>query len=83
MTTLLIIPLLVPLLLPFALPRLARRCLDRLAPVAALWALTLTVLVLAGASVAALGALLLTGLLKLPVLAGLGDLVHPCAPRRT
>ncbi|KAF5993583.1 MULTISPECIES: M48 family metalloprotease [Streptomyces] len=77
MTTLLIIPLLVPLLLPFALPRLARRCLDRLAPVAALWALTLTVLVLAGASVAALGALLLTGLLKLPVLAGLGDLVHP------
>jgi Zn-dependent protease with chaperone function len=69
--------LIVPLLVPFALPPLARRCLDRLAPVTALWALTLAVLVLAGASVAALGALVLTGLFKLPVFAGLGDLVHP------
>ncbi|MFG2475932.1 M48 family metalloprotease [Streptomyces fagopyri] len=69
--------LLIPLLVPFAVPAAARRCLDRLTPVAALWALTLTVLVLAGSSVAALGALVLTGLLRLPFLAGLGDLVQP------
>lgn len=69
--------LLIPLLVPFAVPALARRCLDRLVPVTALWFLTLAVVVLAGASVAALGALLLTGLLKLPVFAGLGDLIHP------
>ncbi|MFD4528673.1 M48 family metalloprotease [Streptomyces sp. NPDC058470] len=69
--------LLVPLLVPFAVPPLARRCLDRLAPPVALWALTLAVLVLAGASVAALGALVLTGLLKLPLFAGLGELIHP------
>jgi len=69
--------LLIPLLVPFAVPVLARRCLDRLAPVAALWALTLAVVVLAGASLAALGALVLTGLLKLPLFAGLGDLIHP------
>ncbi|MEU9210564.1 M56 family metallopeptidase [Streptomyces sp. NPDC048415] len=69
--------LLIPLLVPFAVPPLARRCLERLAPAAALWALTLAIVVLAGASVAALGALVLTGLFKLPVFAGLGDLVHP------
>ncbi|MFE9763787.1 M48 family metalloprotease [Streptomyces sp. NPDC005808] len=69
--------LLVPLLLPFAVPPLARRCLDRLEPSAALWALTLAVLVLAGSSVAALGALVLTGVLKLPLFAGLGELIHP------
>lgn len=69
--------LLIPLLVPFVVPPLARRCLDRLAPVTALWSLTLAVLVLAGASAAALGALVLTGLFKLPLLAGLGDLVHP------
>ncbi|GAA5012972.1 M48 family metalloprotease [Streptomyces siamensis] len=69
--------LFLPLLLPFALPPLARRCLDRLAPVTALWTLTCAVLVLAGASVAALGALVLNGLLKVPVLASLGELVHP------
>lgn len=69
--------LLIPLLVPFALGPLARRCLDRLAPVTALWSVTLALVVLAGASVASLGALVLTGLLKLPFLAGLGDLVHP------
>ncbi|MEU1500697.1 M48 family metalloprotease [Streptomyces sp. NPDC005732] len=69
--------LLIPLLVPFAVPAAARRCLDRLAPVAALWALTLTVLVLAASAVAALGALVLTGLLKLPFLAGLGEFVRP------
>ncbi|MER7399092.1 M48 family metalloprotease, partial [Streptomyces sp. NPDC000151] len=69
--------LLVPLLLPFAAPLLARRCLDRLAPVAALWVLTLVVLVLAASSVAALGALALLGLLRVPLFAGLGELIHP------
>ncbi|MBV7696242.1 M48 family metalloprotease [Streptomyces sp. TRM70350] len=69
--------LLVPLLLPFAARPLAGRALDRLDPLAALWALTLAALVLAGASVSALGALVLTGLLKLPLFAALGELVHP------
>jgi Zn-dependent protease with chaperone function len=71
--------LLVPLLVPFAVWPPARRCLHRLPPTAALWALTLAALVLAGASVAALGALVLTGLLKLPFFAGLGELIHPLA----
>ncbi|MGW3812627.1 M48 family metalloprotease [Streptomyces sp. NPDC005046] len=69
--------LLIPLLVPFVVGLLARRCLDRLAPATALWAVTLAMVVLAGASVASLGALLLTGLLKLPFLADLGELVHP------
>ncbi|MGW0770529.1 M48 family metalloprotease [Streptomyces sp. NPDC002676] len=69
--------LLLPLLLPFALPALARRALDRLAPVAALWAVTACALVLAGCSLAALGAFVLTGLLRLPLFAALGELVHP------
>ncbi|MFI7293377.1 M48 family metalloprotease [Streptomyces sp. NPDC050121] len=73
MTTL----LLIPLLLPFVMPLLAGRALDRLAPVTALWALTAAALVLAGACVAALGSLVLTGLLKLPAFAALGELVHP------
>ncbi|MEU1318615.1 M56 family metallopeptidase [Streptomyces tibetensis] len=74
MTVLLLVA---PLLLPFAVRPLAGRTLDRLAPVAALRALTLTAVVLAGASVSALGALVLTGLLKLPWFAALGELVHP------
>ncbi|MDQ0777183.1 Zn-dependent protease with chaperone function [Streptomyces aurantiacus] len=69
--------LLIPLLLPFVMPMLARRALDRLAPITALWALTAAALVPAGACVAALGALVLTGLLKLPAFAALGELVHP------
>ncbi|GEJ98656.1 M48 family metalloprotease [Streptomyces sp. 1-11] len=69
--------LLLPLLLPFALPALARRALDRLAPVAALWAVTASAVVLAGCSVGALGLFLLTGLLKLPLFAALGELIHP------
>ncbi|WP_406098938.1 M48 family metalloprotease [Streptomyces canus] len=69
--------LLIPLLLPLMMPLLARRALGRLAPTAALWALTAAALVLAGACVTALGALVLTGLLKLPVFAALGELVHP------
>ncbi|GAA2710107.1 MULTISPECIES: M48 family metalloprotease [Streptomyces] len=69
--------LLLPLLVPFAVPALAKRAEGRLAPAAALWVLTLTALTLAGGSLTALGALVLTGLLKLPVLAAFGELVHP------
>ncbi|MEU8032029.1 M48 family metalloprotease [Streptomyces sp. NPDC049099] len=69
--------LLLPLLLPFALPALARRALDRLVPVAALWAVTTCAVLLAGCSLAALGAFVLTGLLKIPLFAALGELIHP------
>ncbi|MFJ9820930.1 M48 family metalloprotease [Streptomyces sp. NPDC101151] len=69
--------LLLPLMLPFALPALARRALDRLALVAALWAITACAVVLAGCSLAALGAFVLIGLLEMPLFAALGELVHP------
>lgn len=69
--------LLLTLLLPCAVPALARRALDRLAPVTALWVITLSAVGLAGCSLAALGAFVLTGLLKVPVFAALGELVHP------
>ncbi len=69
--------LLLPLLLPFALPALARRALDRLAPVAALWAVTVCAIVLAGCSLAALGSFVLIGLLKVPLFAAVGELIHP------
>ncbi|MEU6091938.1 M48 family metalloprotease [Streptomyces sp. NPDC047085] len=69
--------LLLPLLLPCAFPALARRALDRLAPVAALWAITLCAVVLAGCSLAALGAFVLIGLLKMPLFAALGELIQP------
>ncbi|MET7733897.1 M48 family metalloprotease [Streptomyces sp. NPDC005402] len=69
--------LLVPLSLPFAVRTPAGRALDRLHPVTALWTLTLSALVLAGASMSALGALVMTGLLKLPLFAALGALVRP------
>ncbi|MEU5631679.1 M48 family metalloprotease [Streptomyces rishiriensis] len=69
--------LFVPLLLPFLAPTLARRTVDRLAPATALWVLTASALALAGACVAALGALILAGLLTFPAFAALGELVHP------
>ncbi|MFJ2158196.1 M48 family metalloprotease [Streptomyces sp. NPDC087856] len=69
--------LLLPLVLPFLAPMLARRTFDRLAPDTALWVLTASALALAGTCVAALGALVLTGLLKFPAFAALGELVHP------
>ncbi|MBB5119311.1 peptidase M48 Ste24p [Streptomyces eurocidicus] len=69
--------LLFPLLLPFVVPPLARRAERCLAPAAALWVLTLAAVALAGGSLTALGALVLTGLLKLPVLAAFGELIHP------
>ncbi|MBX7554719.1 M48 family metalloprotease [Streptomyces sp. NPDC004232] len=69
--------LLLPLLLPFALPALARRALDRLTPVVALWAVTVCAVVLAGCSLAALGSFVLIGLFKVPLFAALGELVRP------
>ncbi|WP_020134592.1 M56 family metallopeptidase [Streptomyces sp. 351MFTsu5.1] len=69
--------LLVPLLLPWAAPALARRVPAHCSPSAALWALTVSAVLLAGGSVAALGTLTLTGLLKIPAFAALGELVHP------
>ncbi|MFE3034150.1 M48 family metalloprotease [Streptomyces canus] len=69
--------LLVPLILPFLAPGPSRRTLDRLAPATALRVLTASVVALAGACVAALGALVLTGLLSIPAFASLGELIHP------
>jgi hypothetical protein len=69
--------LLLPLAVPFAVPPLARRAVDRLAPVTALWLLAAGAVVLAGSSLAALGAFVLVGLLKLPFFAALGELIHP------
>ncbi|WP_055702253.1 MULTISPECIES: M48 family metalloprotease [Streptomyces] len=69
--------LLVPLLLPFAARPLARNAMRPLAPVPALYVLTTSALVLAATSVIALGTLVLTGLLTLPGLAGLAELIHP------
>ncbi|MET8948483.1 M48 family metalloprotease [Streptomyces sp. NPDC004542] len=69
--------LLLPLVLTFALPASARRTVDRLAPVTALWLITVSAVVCAGCSLAALGAFVLTGLLKVSVFATLGELVHP------
>ncbi|MFI6019732.1 M48 family metalloprotease [Streptomyces sp. NPDC051287] len=73
MTALLVLPLLVP----FALPALARRALDRLAPAAALWTVTVAAVALAGCVLTVLGAFVLTGLFKLPYFATLGELVRP------
>ncbi|MER5750720.1 M48 family metalloprotease [Streptomyces sp. NPDC002088] len=72
-----VVLLITPLLLPFAVPPLARRALEGARPVVALWTLTVCALVLAGACVASLGALVLTGLLRVPAFAALGELVHP------
>ncbi|WP_030741312.1 M48 family metalloprotease [Streptomyces sp. NRRL S-31] len=69
--------LLLPLLLPCVLPPLARRALDRLPPVAALWSVTGCAVLLAGCSTVTLGVFALLGLLKLPLFAALGELVHP------
>ncbi|MFD4511545.1 M48 family metalloprotease [Streptomyces sp. NPDC058457] len=69
--------LILPLLLPFALPPLARRALDRLAPAVALRAITGSAVAVAGCSLAALGAFVLTGLFKLPFFAALGELIRP------
>ncbi|MEU3293962.1 M48 family metalloprotease [Streptomyces longwoodensis] len=69
--------LLVPLLAPCVAPLLARRVPDHCPPVAALWTLTVSALLLAAGTVATLGTLALTGLLHVPAFAALGELVHP------
>ncbi|MGH4035202.1 M48 family metalloprotease [Actinomycetota bacterium Odt1-20B] len=70
-------PLLVPLVLPIAAHPLARCAARRLAPIPALYVLTASSVVLAGASVITLGTLVLAGLLTLHGLAALAELVHP------
>ncbi|GHH83701.1 hypothetical protein GCM10018793_46430 [Streptomyces sulfonofaciens] len=74
-----IVLLVVPLLVPFAAPLLAGRLAGARHPVAALWSLTLAAVVLAVSTLVALGGLLLPGVLRLPVAAELGELVHPLA----
>ncbi|MEU7703989.1 M56 family metallopeptidase [Streptomyces nodosus] len=69
--------LLVPIALPLAMPPLARRALERLTPTTALWAVTGSAVVLACCSLTALGAFVLTGLLKVPLFAAFGELVRP------
>ncbi|MGW1161448.1 M48 family metalloprotease [Streptomyces sp. NPDC002519] len=69
--------LLLPLVLPFVTGPLARRALQRLAPATALWLVTGSAVVLACCSLTALGAFVLTGLLKLPLFAVFGELVRP------
>lgn len=69
--------LLLPLVLPFALRPMARRALQRLTPITALWLLTGSAVIAAGCTLAALGAFVLTGLLRLPLFASLGELIHP------
>ncbi|MFI5685148.1 hypothetical protein [Streptomyces sp. NPDC051636] len=69
--------LLLPLVLTFALPAPARRSVDRLAPVAALWVITVSAVVWAGCSLAALGAFVLSGLLALSVFAALVGHAYP------
>ncbi|MEU6017570.1 M48 family metalloprotease [Streptomyces sp. NPDC047515] len=78
-----ILLLLVPVVLAFDLPPLARAAVERLNPTAALLLLTVTTVVLAGCSPAALGVLMLSGLLKVPAVAAIGALCHPfvAAPR--
>ncbi|MEU6540349.1 M48 family metalloprotease [Streptomyces sp. NPDC047000] len=77
MTLLPALLLLLPLAVPCVVPPLARRAVDRLAPAAALWLLVVGAVVLAGSSLAALGAFVLVGLLKMPFFAALGELIHP------
>ncbi|MGQ4490157.1 M56 family metallopeptidase [Streptomyces sp. SAS_281] len=67
----------VPLLMPLAAPVLVRLVAPRRRPAAAMWALTATACVLAAGWLAALGGLLLAGMLTVSALARLGHLIHP------
>ncbi|MEU0148838.1 M56 family metallopeptidase [Streptomyces sp. NPDC006288] len=69
--------LIVPLLTPFAAPGLVRWAAPHLRPALSMWVLTATACVLAGGWLAALGGLLLAGVLTVSALARLGHLVHP------
>ncbi|MFH9658624.1 M56 family metallopeptidase [Streptomyces sp. NPDC017248] len=72
-----LVVLLMPLLLPCVALLPARRALERCSPQAALWTLTVPVLLLAAGTVTALGTLALTGLLRIPAFAALAELVQP------
>jgi Zn-dependent protease with chaperone function len=62
-----------PLLLSLPAALAARAVADRLPPRPATWLLTVAAVVLAGASTAMLGLLTLSGLVRIPLLAKLGD----------
>ncbi|MEV6940430.1 M56 family metallopeptidase [Streptomyces sp. NPDC051172] len=68
MRILVYLPLLLPLLAPLGAQQLAERCEPRLAT----WLLTASALVLAVASTVSLGVLAATGLIRMPLFAGLG-----------
>lgn len=63
-----------PLLLPVVAALTARPLAERLAPRAATWLLTASAVLLAAASSAALGLLMVTGLARIPLLAKLAHL---------
>ncbi|MGF1428943.1 hypothetical protein ACQRUO_20840, partial [Kitasatospora sp. LaBMicrA B282] len=67
----------VPFLAPFLAAPAARRLADALPPRAAAWVLGATGVLLAGATGASLGLLLLGGLLRIPFVAALGHLSLP------
>ncbi|MFB8084970.1 M56 family metallopeptidase [Streptomyces sp. NPDC055992] len=69
--------LLVPLLMPLATPVLIRLVGSRQRPGTAMWTLTATACVLAAGWLAALGCLLLAGILTVSPVARLGHLIHP------
>ncbi|MEH0399190.1 M56 family metallopeptidase [Streptomyces sp. B21-088] len=69
--------LIMPLLTPLAVPFLVRWAAPRLGPPTAMWALTATACVLAVSWLAALGGLLLAGMLTVTPVGRLGHLIHP------
>lgn len=69
--------LIAPLLMPLAAPVLVRLVGSRQRPAAAMWALTAAACVLAAGWLAALGGLLLAGMLTVSALARFGHLIHP------
>ncbi|PYC65839.1 M56 family peptidase, partial [Streptomyces tateyamensis] len=66
-----------PFLIPFLAAPAARRLADALPPRAAAWVLGSTATVLAGASAASLGLLVVDGLLRIPAVAAVGHLSLP------
>ncbi|MFE0465122.1 M56 family metallopeptidase [Kitasatospora sp. NPDC058965] len=70
-----------PFLVPFLAAPAARRLAEALPPRAAAWVLGATGAVLAGASAASLGLLVVDGLLRIPAVAALGHLSLPWLDR--
>jgi hypothetical protein len=71
----------VPLLIPALAALAARPLAARLRPIVATWLLTLSALALAAASSAVLGMLVLSALLRIPFVAGVGHLSDPVISR--